>query len=392
MPSLLQLNCTANWGSTGKIAEGIGLAAMARGWESAIAFGRYLNPSQSQLMKVGSQTDVYLHYARYRLFNDEGLGSRRATRQLIGRIENYAPDVIHLHNIHGHWLNYPLLFEYLGSISTPIVWTLHDCWSFTGGCYHFENAGCFKWKNNCHQCGHRLKFQSDNSARNFLLKKHLFQAVGKRLTIVCVSEWLAKYVRQSLLGNCRIEVINNGIDTSVFTPSEDANHAPSIAGVSNVWTSEKGLDDFIELRRLLPEDIGITMVGLTSGQIADLPPGITGLCRTQSVDELVKIYRSANILVNPTYNDTFPTVNLEALACGTPVITYNTGGSPEAIDHSTGIVIEKGNIEQLAATVAAVCNGALKFSSDECRARAIRNFSQTTQFGRYIDLYHDLIR
>ena len=140
---LLQLNVTANWGSTGKIAEGIGLAAMARGWESTIAYGRYMNPSQSKLIKVGTQADVYAHYAKARFLDGEGLGSKRATKKLIGQIKQITPDIIHLHNIHDHWLNYSILFEFLATIDTPIVWTFHDCWAFTGGCPHFENVNCF---------------------------------------------------------------------------------------------------------------------------------------------------------------------------------------------------------------------------------------------------------
>ena len=126
MPNLLQLNVTANWGSTGKIAEGIGNAAMLRGWESMIAFGRMQNPSTSQLIKVGSQSDVYLHYAKNRLFDGEGRGSIHATKNLLRHIDRYRPDVVHLHNIHDHWMNYPILLQYLKDTGVKVVWTFHD--------------------------------------------------------------------------------------------------------------------------------------------------------------------------------------------------------------------------------------------------------------------------
>lgn len=388
---LLQLNVTANWGSTGKIAEGIGQAAMTRGWESYIAFGRSSNPSHSRAIKIGSLKDVYFHYAKHRLLNCEGHGSRHATKELIKKIEILQPDIIHLHNIHDHWLNYPILFRYLATIDTPIVWTFHDCWAFTGGCPHFEALGCGKWKTGCFQCQQTMHFQLDRSRQNYELKKTLFQALGSRLTIVCVSEWLAQYVRQSFLRCCRINIINNGIDLSTFTPKETAEKRRMILGVSNVWPDYKGLPDFIHLHDILPKNIEMVLVGLSKNQIKNLPKGISGRERTSNIEELVNLYRSAMAFVNPTYNDSFPTVNLEALACGTPVITYRTGGSPEAVDEKTGIVIEQGDIGALANAVKSIASGSIEFDSDLCRQRAVENFNQETQFNKYIDLYESLL-
>lgn len=389
MLKLLQLNVTANWGSTGKIAEGIGQAAMAAGWESAIAYGRYSNPSQSQLIKVGNQADVYAHYARARFLDGEGLGSLRATKRLIEKFKNYQPDIIHLHNIHDHWLNYPLLFEYLASVKTPVVWTFHDCWAFTGHCSHFENSGCFKWRNQCYDCPLKAPLSLDMSARNYNLKKEYFEALGKRLTIVPCSRWLADYVKESFLGNCNIEVINNGIDTNLFSPSDAIKKEKMILGASNVWPDYKGLPDFKKLRELLPPDINITLVGLTAKQVSELPAGIKGVERTGNVHELIELYRRASAFVNPTHNDTFPTVNLEALACGTPVITYNTGGSPEAIDENTGIVVTKGDVYALAEAVLQVIEHT--FSSEACCKRAVENFNKDRQFGKYITLYNSIL-
>lgn len=386
-PKLLQLNATANWGSTGKIAEGIGQVAMSEGWESAIAYGRYANPSQSRLIKVGTQADVYAHYARGRFFDSEGLGSRRATKKLIKQIRDYRPDIIQLHNIHDHWLNYPILFEYLAGVNTPIVWTFHDCWAFTGGCAHFENVGCFRWHSQCHNCPLKYSLQLDKSSRNFNLKKEYFAGLGNRLTIVPCSQWLASYVRDSFLGNTRINVIYNGIDINQFTAAGDRERM--VLGVSNVWPEYKGLSDFILLRSLLPGDIKITLVGLTKSQIANLPKGIIGIERTANANGLVELYQKSIAFVNPTRNDTFPTVNLEALACGTPVITYETGGSPEAIDENTGIVVPKGDIRALADAIIYAINN--PFSSDACRKRALENFDKDKQFRKYIDLYNSIL-
>lgn len=391
MRRLLQLNVTANWGSTGKIAEGIGLAAIRRGWESTVAFGRYVNPSASKLIKVGEQRDVYLHYARSRFLDGEGLGSRSATKRLVDQIKELAPDIIQLHNIHDHWLNYPLLFEYLATTDTPVVWTFHDCWAFTGGCSHFENAGCFKWREECDKCCQQRRWSADRSRRNFTLKKELLGALQGRLTVVGVSEWLRNYVAQSFLGDCRLEVINNGVNTQVFSQAQVNGAKPMVLGVSNVWPPSKGLADFVELRKLLSPDIEIVLVGLTEKQIRDLPEGIKGVQRTSSVEELVNLYREAAMFVNPTHNDSFPTVNLEALACGTPVVTYRTGGSPEAVDENTGIVVDKGDVRALASAIKKVIGNPSAFSSENCRRRAEACFNRDVQFGKYIDLYESIL-
>lgn len=390
MPKLIQLNVSANTGSTGNIAEGIGKAAMSRGWESLIVYGRHANLSESKLQKIGSESYVYIHYAKNRLLDGEGLGSKQPTGQLIKIISEYKPDVIQLHNIHDHWLNYPILFKYLVTVQTPVVWTFHDCWAFTGGCYHFENDNCYKWiekqcKGKCIQ-GHFRSF------RNFSLKEQLLCALGKRLNIVCVSEWITKFASQSFLGaSASIHTIRNGIDTNSVFRFLGEPKGKMVLGVSNIWPKYKGLNDFIELRKLLPDDIGIILVGLNGNQIKSLPKGIKGLRRTSNVEELSKLYREVSVFVNPTHNDTFPTVNLEALACGTPVVTYRTGGSPEAIDKSTGIVVEKGNIAALAEAVLEVLDNPQNFPSGVCRARAELHFDKDKQFGQYIDLYESLL-
>lgn len=387
---VLQLNVTANWGSTGKIAEGIGEAAMARGWESWIAFGRYSNISKSSLIKVGGQKDVYLHYAKNRFFDGEGLGSKKATKELINKINEIKPDIIHLHNIHDHWLNYPILFEYFTTIDTPIVWTFHDCWAFTGHCYHFENVRCNKWEKECRQCPLRFKFSFDKSNRNFNLKKSLLESILPRLTIVCVSNWIAEKVKKSFFSGAKIIVLYNGINIDFFKPL-NIPKKKTILGVSNVWPESKGLNEFKELRELLSNDIEIKLVGLNKRQINSLPKGIEGFQRITNIDELIKLYNEAFVFVNPTKNDTFPTVNIEALACGTPVITYNTGGSPEAVDNNTGFVVEKGDIEGLAGAINHIIDNPNQFISDDCRKRAVEYFNKNIQFEKYVDLYQSLI-
>lgn len=394
---LLQINVTANWGSTGKIAEQIGLCAMKHGWESHIAYGRWCNPSNSHLIKVGNKLDMYMHYAEQRIRNNEGLCSRGATKRLIKIISEIRPDVVQLHNIHDHYLNYRLLFEYLNKTEIKVVWTLHDCWAFTGHCFHFVTKNCDKWKNGCFECPLKNEYPRtflDRSKEHWLLKKELLTRC-KNLTIVPVSDWLANFVKESFLKEKRIHVIKNGVDLNIFKPSTSLNISKTnskfkILAVSSVWNPDKGELDIYKLREMLSEDkFEITMVGLSVDQYKKLPKGIIGIQRTQNLQELVKLYSDANVLINPTYADSFPTVNLEALACGTPVITYRTGGSPEAIDEKTGVVIEQGDVNGLVEAIYRMKEKTL--SSADCRKRAEECFDKDKCFEKYVELYEKLI-
>lgn len=393
MPILLQINVTANWGSTGKIAEAIGRSAMEKGWESYIAYGRMMNPSNSKLIKIGSKVDNYIHFACNRLLDMEGRSSCKATKSLVRQIAEIKPDVVHLHNIHDHFLNYRILFEYLNQTNIKVVWTFHDCWAFTGHCYHFVQQNCMKWQKECSDCVQRNKFV-DRSRENFQLKNRLF-AGCKNLTIVPCSEWIGDFVKESFLKDKRIHVIHNGVDLNTFKMlSGDKSLRVEqgsfrIVAVSNVWLPYKGIFDIFKLRRILSDDYEITMVGLAKEQLKILPAGIRGVTRTQNVEELVHLYNEADVLINPTYADTFPTVNLEALACGTPVITYHTGGSPEAVDARTGVVVEQGNVDMLAEVIRRM--KAQPLFSVDCRKRAEEYFDKHKCFMEYVRLYEELI-
>ncbi len=389
---LLQLNVTANWGSTGKIAEGIGKFAISQGWESIIAYGRYFNPSQSILIKVGNQSVVRAHYAKDRFLDSEGLGSKNATRRLIKWIDEYKPDIIHLHNIHDHWLNYPLLFQYFETINTPIVWTFHDCWAFTGGCAYFDIPNCEKWKYECHNCILKKGLCADRSKRNFNLKKNLISKFADRLTIVPVSNWINDLSRESFLKNVHTQIIHNGIDVTKFKPCSAKSDKPLILGVALPWSERKGLNEMIKLRDHLPVDrYDMVLIGLSQKQIDMLPESIKGIDRTQDIYELANWYSKAWAFVNTTLSDNFPTVNLEALACGTPVITYQTGGSAEAIDDETGFSVKKGDVKALADKIIEICNNPGKYTQEQCHKRADAYFNQNTQFHKYIELYKNIL-
>ena len=371
---------------------------------------------------------MYVHYFENRIFDREGLSSRRATKALIRHIEELKPDVISLHNIHDHYLNYELLFRYLNKTDIKVVWTFHDCWAFTGHCFHFVTKDCMRWKTGCHDCPlHHLYPNTvlDRSVKNYALKKELFSA-NENLAIVACSDWLGDFVKDSFLGDKRIEVIHNGVDLQMFRPQdgkesregkESERRVFKIIAVSSVWYPNKGELDIYKLRTILPDDeYEITMVGLSAEQAKNLPKGIRGIQRTQNVQELAQLYSEADVLINPTYEDNFPTVNIEALACGTPVITYKTGGSPEAVRdkvsdgfkefsfdsahdkrqvsggaelYNTGMVIEQGNVVALANAVMQMKDKPL--SSADCRKRAEELFDKDKCFEKYVELYEDLL-
>jgi len=402
MKKLLQINSVVNSGSTGRITEEIGQAAIAAGWKSYIAYGRNDRSSQSELIKIGDDWDVKMHGFQTRLFDKHGLGSKSATKELIGKIKKISPDIIHLHNIHGYYINIEILFNYLRITNIPVVWTFHDCWQITGHCSYFTFVGCEKWKKKCYDCPQKTSYPAswlvDRSEKNFHLKKELFTSLPN-LTLVPVSNWLSGVLKNSLLQGSPIKLIYNGINTDVFKPSSSRSFRTKhglenkflMLGVASVWSPRKGLKDFIELSKHLDSEYQIVLVGLSREQIEHLPENILGIERTESVEELAELYASSDVYVNPTYEDNFPTTNLESLACGTPVITYKTGGSPEAIDDLTGIVVEQGNSAKLIDAIKMVKSNGKQFYSEACVNRAHRLYKKEDRYQEYVDLYDSLI-
>lgn len=397
MPTLLQINVDANWGSTGRIAEQIGICAQEHGWDSYIAFGRDYNPSQNHLIRVGSKCDVYLHYAQNRLLDREGLASVGATKALLADIDRIQPDVIHLHNIHDHWLNYPLLFEYLAKADIPVIWTQHDLWATTGHCA-FSVAGCEKWKSGCYECHAIPHYCLDKSKRNYKLKKNAFTSV-RNMTIVPVSEWLGTQIQQSFLKEYPMKVIKNGVDIEVFQPIPSAvmdkygccsKHI--LLGVSSVWPECKGLKDFVRLSEMLPDDYRIVLVGLTKEQISQLPSNMTGIERTDSQLELAQLYSSAEIVLSLSSFETFGLTIAEGMACGTPAVVYGNAALPELITPITGRIVTSGDLQELYSTVLEMVKINFKsLHTADCRRRAEECFDKNKSCESCILLYNRIL-
>ena len=405
MPTIVQIN-SFDSGSTGKIAIEINKEAEKYGFRTYFLFGRYWKDKHNlpaNHIKIGNTLDCFFHLIIARLFDAIGLGSIYSTKKLIKFLKQVNPDIIHLHNIHGYYINYPLLFKYLSSSNIPVVWTLHDCWTFTGHCSHFDLIGCDKWKTCCLNCPQKQEYPKSiwlsQSKRNFNLKKSYFTSIKDHLVLVPVSYWLNNLLDNSFLKDVKKITIHNGIDIKAFQPTI-TNHviekyglknSTVLLGVASPWTARKGLIDFLKLRDILPERFKIIMVGLSSKQISDLPKGIIGIERTQSIKELAELYSVSTVFVNTTYEDNYPTVNLEALSCGTPVITYQTGGSPESVCEGTGYVLKQGDINGIINAVSHIEKMDREQLRFKCRERAVQMFDKQECFKEYVNLYNELL-
>lgn len=407
MKKLLQINPVIRTNtSTGRIMQEIGELAMANGWESYIAYsgGRDgIKPCKSKLIPVGGKADVAFHGLWTRLTDRHGLASWGATKKFIKEIEILKPDVIHIHNIHGYFLNYRILFGYLAKKNIPVVWTVHDCWLYTGHCYYYSNAGCDRWTRGCGDCPQRKAFPTswfmDCSRQNIKDKDKAFNSIKEKLLIVPVSEWIRGEMAHSFLKDCSFKVIHNGINLDVFYVRPDDREIREryglgdrkiILGLASIWSREKGLYDFVEMARYLNNDEVIVMVGVTDRQAQQLPGNIVPIRRTDNVNQLAQLYSAATAFVNPTWQDNYPTVNLEAIACGTPVVTYRTGGSVEAVTEDTGCVVEQGDVNGLLVAVRRIAEKGKDHYTEKCRTYALANFRKEDRYADYLKLYEDI--
>ena len=360
MMKYIQINSVCN-GSTGKIMGDIARQKEKEGYQTLCIYARRKGYKDLNCVRVGGFFSFWWHVILTTIFDTQGHhGSYFKTKKIVRILKKENPDTIHLHNIHGYYLNYPVFFKYLrDEFKGKIKWTFHDCWPFTGHCSYFTMAHCDKWKTLCHNCPNKKRYPTswflDNSKKEYLLKKKYFTSV-KNLTIITPSDWLNNLVKQSFMGKYDVITIHNEIDKNIFKPTVDAEvlnkyNIPKdkkiVLGVASIWEDRKGLKDFIELSKVLDDDYKIVLLGLNNKQIKKLPDNIIKIKRTENQYELAVLYTNAYVFVNPTYEDNYPTVNLEAIACGTKVICYDTGGCREQISNNYDIIVEVGNIEKI---------------------------------------------
>lgn len=388
---IVQINAFCGSGSTGKICVAVSELLTKRGAENYILYA--LGASDYPLGKrYMLPLEVKVQALKSRIFGDYGFQSQCATKRLIRELDSIGPDIVHLHNLHGHNVHLGMLFSYLKEKKIKIFWTFHDCWAFTGYCPYYDMVACEQWKTGCHHCPQKKHYSwfLDRSHYVYRKKKELFS--GLDLTIITPSQWLADQVKQSFMHNYEVKVIINGIDLSVFHPRESdfrTRHKLEdkflVLGVAFDWGPRKGLDVFLELAKRLDEHFQIVLVGTNDAVDKQLPSKIISIHRTQNQAELAEIYSTADLFVNPTREEVLGLTNIEALACGTPVVTFRTGGSVECVDENCGAVVEKDDLAALEDRIMAICKGKL-YSPEACICKS-KEFDQNVKFMECIQLY-----
>ncbi|MBQ4107959.1 MAG: glycosyltransferase [Clostridia bacterium] len=384
------------YGSTGKIVKGIAKIAKNEGAETLtyLSWTKGYRKSDDPDVIVGSFLGKLFHMGMAKLNGKNGCYSKRDTKKLLKKLDEFKPDVIDLHILHNWNMNLPMLFDYIKKNKIKTVWTFHDCWAFTGQCPHFIMAGCDKWKTACHSCPQYREYPGayvDKTELMHRLKKEWFLGI-EDLTIVTPSKWLGELVKESFLKDYSVKVINNGIDLDIFKPTEsdfrkkyNIEDKKVVLGVAFGWGRRKGLDVFCQLANELPNDYQIVLVGTDEETDKQLPSNIISIHRTSNQKELAEIYSASDVFANPTREDTFPTVNMEALACGTPVVTFKTGGSPEIVDESCGSVVGVDDAFMFKDEIVRVCDSAI-YSKDACIERS-RQFDMRDKFKQHYDLF-----
>lgn len=392
---IVQINATCGIGSTGKICVGISKLLSKNIIENNILCSK--NNGYELGIVCSNKNDIKIQSVKSKVLGNYGFNSKRETKKMISELERIKPDIVHLHNIHGHDCNLEMLFNYFKEKKTKLVWTFHDCWAFTGYCTYFDFPKCDKWKTGCFDCVKKREasFFFDNSKKLFEKKKKLFS--GLDLTIITPSNWLAEQVKQSFLKKYDVKVINNGIDLDVFKPLESDFHNKHgvsnkkiVLGVAFDWGVRKGLDVFLELsKRLDPKKYQIVLVGTNDNIDKQLPSNIISIHRTANQTELAEIYSAADVFANPTREENYPTVNMESLACGTPVLTFRTGGSPEIFDHTCGSVVACDDVDAMESEIIRICETE-PFTKSACVQRAAM-FDKETRFAEYLELYKSIL-
>ena len=398
---VIQINTVGNYGSTGRIAEQIGIAASARGWKSYIACARKLRPSASEIIKLSSPVQIAFNGLWQRIFDTDSPISKIAVKELSEAIIKISPDIIHLHNTHGYYLNNPELLRFLSSYGRPVIWTLHDCWVLTGHCCYFESSGCRKWKTLCGNCPQKKEYPSsficDSSRRNHKLKQELINSIPK-LTLVPVSRWLNGLLKESALKDIPSKVIHNGIDLDTFKPTYikgflEKYSIPNkkiVLFVSSIWEERKGFNLISRIASLLGGEYICVAVGVNRRQKEYLSKyGIIGVSRTESPADLASLYTAASVFANPTFEDNYPTVNLESIACGTPVVTFNSGGASETIPDGAGIAVPRGDVEAMVQSIKRLSSEESTETAGRLRGIAENNFSGKIAWNKYIDIYEE---
>lgn len=400
MPKIVMVN-TVSRGSHGRLMADLCREATRAGFSVTQAFGRG-GPPEGDYLRIGARRDVLYHVALTRLFDRHARGSRHATEAFVRKLQADPPDLLHLHNVHGYYLHLETLFAYIRSAGIKTLWTLHDCWALTGHCSHFTRVSCSRYRDGCHDCPQKREYPAsrwmDASRKNYALKQKALTGLPN-LTIAVPSAWLSQMVAGSYLAEARRIVIPNGVDLSLFQPSRDESVRAAcgvsegeamLLSVASPFDERKGFSDALSVAERLRGRARVVLVGVSKRQQRALPPYVTGILRTKGPEEIVSLYGAADCLLNPTREDTYPTVNMEAIACGTPVAAYAVGGCVDQLAEPVGALIAPGDDRALA-EAALLLAGQKDKLSGECRAYAEKKFNRADALSAYLAYYLEWI-
>ena len=390
------INSVAGFGSTGRLVSTLSMMDEVDG---KVYYGRKKDSSNAISMRFTGDIGNVTHAIGTYFFDDHGFHNAMETKRMLKDLDEFNPDIVHLHNLHGYYVHVGVLFDYLKRKNKKVIWTLHDCWSFTGHCAHYDGVGCDKWKDKCYDCPitneYPFSWNKHNVTKNYERKKEVFTSIKDNLTIVTPSYWLEEQVKQSFLKECNVMTIHNGINLNDFKYTESSfrekyhlEDSFIVLAVASVWNTTKGIEDLKELANSLPENIKIVVVGGTLSSNTTSIENAICISRTNTVKELCEIYSASDAFINLTKQDTFPTVNIEALACGLPVITYKTGGSPEILTDKTGIVVEKNNIKKMKEVLIELAKNN-SFKKEDC-IEVASHYSLDNMYEAYLKLYEEI--
>lgn len=391
------INSVAGFGSTGRLVSTLSMMDEVDG---KVYYGRKKDSSNAISMRFTGDIGNVTHAVGTYFFDDHGFHNAMETKRMLKNLDEFNPDIVHLHNLHGYYVHVGVLFDYLKRKNKKVIWTLHDCWSFTGHCAHYDGIGCDKWKDKCYDCPitneYPFSWNKHNVTKNFERKKEVFTSIKDNLTIVTPSYWLEEQVKQSFLKECKVMTIHNGINLNDFKYTESSfrkkyhlEDSFIVLAVASVWDTTKGIEDLKELANSLPENIKLVVVGGTLSSNTTSIENALCIPRTNTIKELCEIYSASDAFINLTKQDTFPTVNIEALACGLPIITYKTGGSPEILTGKTGIVVEKNNIEKMKEVLIELAKNN-SFKKEDC-IEVASHYSLDNMYEVYLKLYRNIL-
>ncbi len=355
-------------------------------------------PSEGNI-QLGTRFERKLHGFLSRLTGKQGYWSYFGTRKLIRNIEAEKPDVVVLRNLHSNYIHLPALLTYLAKHDIPTLVVLHDCWFYTGKCCHYTRTGCYKWKSGCGNCP-RVKQDNkswffDRTAEMWADKKRLFEAIP-RLEVVGVSEWITQEARQSFLACAQnISRIYNWIDLGVFRPKGSRRALEQllplegrkmVLGVASGWSDSKGLNHFLKLAEELGSEYAVVLVG-GAPSLQQKPENVYFVGATSSVDELADYYSAADVFVTLSLEESFGKVSAEALACGTPVVCFDSTANKELVGEGCGQAVEPGDMLAMQAAIVQTCALGKGHFENACRQYAETNFSKEARIQDYLQVF-----